>query len=79
MSQLSSGSFQSQVTCSLSDGSSRNWYVNYICNNGVIRGELTCDLSASCVSSLPGSSSSGDEVKRALRGGYTCCVPGCQH
>ena len=43
-----------------------NCYVNYICNNGVVRGELTCDLSANCISSLPGSSASGDEVKRAL-------------
>ena len=62
---------------SLYDCSSRNCYVNYICNIGVVRGELTCEFSASCVSSLPGSSVSGDEVKRALRGGYTCCVPGC--
>ena len=79
--QGSSGGSQevsrAEVTCGLSDGSSRNCYANYICSNGVVRGELTCDLSASCVSSLPGSSASGDEVKRALRGGYTCCVPGC--
>ena len=41
--------------------------------------EPFCELAASSQNSLPGGSfmEVNTDMKKALRGGHTCCVPGC--